>query len=101
MRPCRRARNEHTLLGHDEGAVGSTPVPRLVAALDKFRGTATAAEAAAAAAGAAREAGWTADEIPLSDGGEGLLDALGGSPHTTPVTGPLGEEVEAEWRLLD
>jgi glycerate 2-kinase len=76
-------------------------VPHLVAALDKFRGTATAAEAAAAAAGAAREAGWAADEIPMSDGGEGLLDALGGSPHTTPVTGPLGDLVEAEWRLLE
>ena len=76
-------------------------MPRLVAAFDKFRGTATAAEATAAAAGAAREAGWTADEIPMSDGGEGLLHALGGSPRTTLVTGPLGEPVEAEWRLLE
>ena len=59
-------------------SVASTPVPHLVAAPDKFRGTATAAEVAAAIAGAARAAGWTADEVPMSDGGEGLLDALGG-----------------------
>jgi glycerate 2-kinase len=76
-------------------------VPHLVAAPDKFRGTATAAEVAKAAADAAREAGWSADEIPMSDGGEGLLQALGGSPTTTRVTGPLGRPVEAEWRFLD
>jgi glycerate kinase len=76
-------------------------VPHLVAAPDKFRGTATAAEAAAAMAGAARAAGWTADEVPMSDGGEGLLDAIGGDPRTTTVAGPLGKAVEAEWRMLD
>ena len=52
-------------------------------------------------AGAARAAGWTADEVPMSDGGEGLLPVLGGVPHTTLVTGPLGARVEAEWRMLD
>jgi len=51
-------------------------------------------------AGAARAAGWTADEVPMSDGGEGLLLALGGTPQTAVVTGPLGAPVEAEWRLL-
>lgn len=75
-------------------------VPHLVAAPDKFRGTATAAEAAAAMAEAARQAGWTTDEVPMSDGGEGLLDALGGDPRLTTVAGPLGEPVEAEWRML-
>ena len=76
-------------------------MPHLVAAPDKFRGTATAAEVAAAAADAAREAGWTADEVPMSDGGEGLLDTLGGTSRHTTVTGPLGGPVEAEWRLLE
>ncbi len=76
-------------------------MPHLVAAPDKFRGTATAAEVAKAAAAAARENGWTADEVPMSDGGEGLLRALGGSPRTTRVTGPLKDPVEAEWRLLE
>ena len=52
-------------------------------------------------AGAARAAGWTADEVPMSDGGEGLLLAMGGVAHTTLVTGPLGAPVEAEWRMLD
>ena len=36
----------------------------------------------------------------MSDGGEGLLDAAGGTAATTTVTGPLGAPVEAEWRLL-
>jgi glycerate kinase len=76
-------------------------VPHLVAAPDKFRGTASAAEAAAAMSQAARQAGWTADEVPMSDGGEGLLDAIGGHPHFTTVAGPLGDQVEAEWRMLD
>ncbi len=75
-------------------------MPHLVAAPDKFRGTVPAAEVAAAAAAAARRAGWTADEVPMSDGGEGLLEALGGTPRTTTVTGPLGGPVEAEWRML-
>ena len=72
----------------------------LIAAPDKFRGTATAAEVAAAVGGAARRAGWTADEIPMSDGGEGLLLAVGGTPRRTWVPGPLGVSTEAEWRLL-
>jgi glycerate kinase len=76
-------------------------VPHLVAAPDKFRGTASAAQAAGAVAGAARQAGWTADEAPMSDGGEGLLDAVGGSRRTTTVAGPLGQPVAAEWRMLE
>jgi glycerate kinase len=76
-------------------------VPHLVAAPDKFRGTASAGEVAKAVAVAARAAGWTADEIPMSDGGEGLLLALGGHRRTTVVAGPLGARVQAEWRLLD
>jgi glycerate kinase len=75
-------------------------MPHLVAAPDKFRGTASAGEVAAAAAATARRFGWTADEIPMSDGGEGLLEALGGSPRFTSVPGPLGAPTEAEWRLL-
>jgi glycerate 2-kinase len=75
-------------------------MPHLVAAPDKFRGTASAADAAAAMAGAARRAGWTASEVPMSDGGEGLLEVVRGTAHTTSVPGPLGAPVEAEWRLL-
>jgi glycerate 2-kinase len=75
-------------------------VLHLVAAPDKFRGTASAGDVAAAVAGAARAAGWTADEVPMSDGGEGLLQALGGERRWTVVRGPLGAPVQAEWRLL-
>ena len=72
---------------------------RVVIAPDKMRGTMTAREVASAAARAARAAGWDADEVPVADGGEGTLDVLGGPTRTTTVTGPLGEPVEAEWRL--
>jgi glycerate kinase len=75
-------------------------VKHLVAAPDKFRGTATACEAAAAIAAAGRRAGWRVTELPLSDGGEGLLDALGGDLQREEVSGPLGEPVAAQWRLL-
>lgn len=72
---------------------------RVVAAPDKLRGTASAAQVAAAVARAAAAHGWTCDEVPLADGGEGTLDALGGPNRTTTVTGPLGDPVEARWRL--
>ena len=71
----------------------------VLAAPDKFRGTLTARQAAAAIAVGAVRAGWTAVELPLADGGEGTLDVLGGGNRRTVVTGPLGEPVEAEWRL--
>lgn len=72
---------------------------RIVVAPDKFRGTATAAEAAAALAGPLRASGHTVVEVPLADGGEGTLEALGGANRTTTVSGPLGDQVEAAWRL--
>lgn len=71
----------------------------VVAVPDKFRGTATATEVAAAIGRAAVGAGWACDEVPLADGGEGTLEALGGPNRTSRVTGPLGEPVEAAWRL--
>jgi glycerate 2-kinase len=72
---------------------------RVVIAPDKMRGTATALEVAAAAGRAAAAAGWERDEVPVADGGEGTLDVLGGPNRTTSVTGPLGDPVEAAWRL--
>src|ERR1051326_3219755 len=71
----------------------------LLAAPDKFRGTLAAREAAAAIAAGAARAGWTTTELPLADGGEGTLEALGGGNRHTIVTGPLGDPVNAEWRL--
>ncbi|MDQ6783975.1 MAG: glycerate kinase [Actinomycetota bacterium] len=76
-------------------------MPRVVAAPDKFRGTATGRQVAAAVAAAAADAGWDCDEVPVSDGGEGFCDVLGGRRRLARVHGPLGEVMSAEWRLLD
>ncbi|MGH9078528.1 MAG: glycerate kinase [Acidimicrobiales bacterium] len=77
----------------------SRPDAAVLAAPDKFRGTVTAREVASAIA-----RGCPPDrpvrQIPLSDGGEGLLDVLdvlGGDRETTVVEGPLGTPVSAEW----
>lgn len=72
---------------------------RVVAAVDKFRGSASAGDVAAAIGSACWEAGHDCTEFALADGGEGLLDALGGANRTTRVTGPLGAPVEAGWRM--
>src|SRR5829696_4425353 len=71
----------------------------VVAAPDSFRGTATARAVAAAIGRAAGAAGWSVDEVPLADGGEGTLDVLGGPNRTATVTGPLGDPVTASWRF--
>jgi glycerate kinase len=72
---------------------------------DKFRGSLTAPEAASAMAAGLRQAGFgEVREVPLADGGDGTLDALlaarGGSRRTARVTGPLGDDVDAEYGLL-
>ncbi len=89
---------------------------RVLAAPDKFRGTLTAPAAAAAiasgvalasaevigkpaAAGSDAVPVGSCREVPLADGGEGTLDALGGANRTTTVTGPLGQPVSAPWRI--
>lgn len=72
---------------------------KVLAAVDKFRGTATAAEVARAIGHACWEAGHECVELPMADGGEGTLDALGGANRATVVTGPLGDPVEASWRF--
>jgi len=78
-------------------------MPHVVAAPDKFRGTASASEIASAIEWAAHDAGWTCDRAPVADGGEGLLDALGdhldGTRRQTRVHGPLGRPIDAEWLL--
>lgn len=74
-------------------------MPRLVAAPDKFRGTARASDVAAAVCRAGKQAGWKCDPVPMADGGEGILEAVGGTIRRSRVRGPMGETVEAEWRL--
>lgn len=72
---------------------------RVVAAVDKFKGTASARDVARAIGHACWELGHDCVEVPVADGGDGTLEALGGANRTTTVTGPLGDPVEAAWRL--
>lgn len=72
---------------------------KVLAAVDKFRGTATAAQVATAIGHACWQLGHDCVERPLADGGEGTLEALGGANRTTLVTGPLGQPVKAPWRF--
>lgn len=72
---------------------------RVLAAPDKFKGSATAHEVAAAIGHACWELGVECVEIPMADGGDGLLEVLGGANRTTVVTGPLGDPITAPWRL--
>ena len=74
-------------------------IRRVIAAPDKLKGTATAHEVAEAIGHACWELGIECVEIPMADGGDGLLDVLGGANRTTVVTGPLGDPVEAGWRM--
>jgi glycerate 2-kinase len=71
----------------------------VVAAVDKYKGSATAAQVAAAIGHACWELGHECVEVPVADGGEGTLEALGGANRVSTVTGPLGDPVQAEWRL--
>ena len=80
---------------------------RILVAPDKFRGTLSAQQAAEAI-----ELGWRRvrpdddlDLVPMADGGEGTLAAMvaagEGTTRTIPVTGPLGDPVEAPLGLVD
>ena len=69
----------------------------VLACADKFRGTLTAPEFGAAVAAGAE--GHEVVSQPLADGGEGTLDAFGGPNRRTTVTGPLGDPIDAAWRL--
>ena len=79
-------------------------MPRVVLAPDKFRGTAEAGTVAVAMSEAASRLGWQVTALPMSDGGEGFLDAtVARCPVlvSTTVTGPDGRPVDAEWRYGD
>jgi len=72
---------------------------RVLAAPDKFKGTASAHEVAAAIGHACWELGIECTEVPMADGGDGLLVVMGGANRTSIVTGPLGDPVSAGWRF--
>ena len=84
---------------NDTSSAGAGPVVLL--APDKFRGTATARQVCAALGQAVRARDGRAIDFPLSDGGEGMLEAFGGANRVTRVSGPLGDPVDAPWRLDD
>ncbi len=82
---------------------------KIIVAPDRFRGTlpaVTVAQAMGRGAVAAIDPDipLTLVELPLSDGGEGLVDCLTAATHgrkvVTTVSGPLGDAIEAEWGLL-
>ena len=80
---------------------------RLIIAPDKFKGSMSAREAAVMIAEGVKTVYPGADIImlPLSDGGEGLVDTLvsgkNGIFQESIVTGPLGKKVKARWGLVD
>jgi len=84
--------------GVEQGVAGGPSGPVVLAAPDKFRETLTALQAAEAIArGCLHD---PVRQLPLSDGGEGLLDVLetlGGRRRQARVEGPLGAPVVAEW----
>jgi glycerate kinase len=73
----------------------------VLVAPDSFKGTFSAAEVAAAVAAGLRAGGREAVELPIADGGEGTMDALGGEIRTARVSDPLGRPVEARFALTD
>lgn len=80
---------------------------RIVAAMDSFKGCCSAERAGDAVLRGALRADGAAqvENIPVSDGGEGMVDALvhGGRGRriAVGVSGPLGAPVMAEYAVLD
>ena len=79
---------------------------KAVVAIDSFKGSLSSLEAGDAVRTGILQADPEAQVIvrPLADGGEGTVEALtigmGGTIMTVPVTGPLGEKVNAEYGIL-
>ncbi|MDJ0656899.1 MAG: glycerate kinase [Xanthomonadales bacterium] len=78
---------------------------RILIAPDKFKGSLNGPEVAAAIALGltAHDSGHETIQLPVADGGEGtaqaLQSAMDGRWITTPVRGPLGQPVNADWCL--
>ena len=79
---------------------------KIVIAPDSFKGCLPASEVAQAIERGLRAALPEVETIlvPVADGGDGtvrtLVEAVGGQLLSTPVMGPLGEAVAAEWAIL-
>ena len=68
---------------------------RVMAVMDKFRGTASARALSDVVARAADRQGCASDVQPMSDGGEGFREVFDGVTTVVNVLGPLGEVVQA------
>ena len=75
------------------------PTGRVMVAMDKYRGTALAAELCDVIARTARHLGHEVQIQPLSDGGEGFVDAFAGTDVLVNACGPLGEATRARVRM--
>lgn len=97
---------------HDRGASNpvvqthaAAPSPRVLLAIDSFKGCAGSVEVEAWTAEGIRHACPNAQVtmLPMADGGEGTVEALhaalGGELMTRRVSGPFGESVEASYLL--
>ncbi|WP_279384790.1 glycerate kinase [Lacticaseibacillus manihotivorans] len=79
----------------------------IVVAIDSFKGSATSMQAATWVADGIHRVDAQAQitKVPIADGGEGtveaLTSALGGKKVSQMVTGPLGDQVQATFGLLD
>ncbi len=79
---------------------------KIVICIDSFKGSLTSLSAGKAVAEAAEIVfpGVETVVLPLADGGEGTMDAIlyagGGEKVTIPVTGPLGNTIEASYGIL-
>ena len=86
--------------------MNNTAKTRIIIAPDKFKASMSAAVAAAMIAEGLRVALPDAEliQLPLSDGGEGLVESLAGKEGklvSTMVSDPLGKPVEATWALIN
>ena len=88
------------------GRRGRDGSPRIVLAIDSFKGSATSAQVESWLAEGLRRAEPNAriTAIPIADGGEGTVEALhaalGGELRGVRVTGPLGEPRDATYLLM-
>ncbi|EOH93604.1 glycerate kinase [Enterococcus pallens] len=78
----------------------------ILVAMDSFKGSVTSLEAGAAVQQGIKQAGLKAEItiLPVADGGEGTIEAFvhqtDGEIQQLPVTGPLGEPVEAAYGII-
>jgi glycerate kinase len=76
------------------------PGSRILVAMDKFRGTASALELCEVVSDVVRQLDCEPDSQPMSDGGEGFREAFTGETFLVEVPGPLGEVERAGVTLV-